>query len=766
MKKSLLLGICILFTFSVAIAQQKIKDGTITGAALPNKDALLELESANKGLLHARVALVQTTNFAPLTAHVSGMMVYNTATANDVVPGIYYNDGTKWISARGANGIIKVVKQPGKTGTPGLPGSIGGPGLGTNVVINDTGTYIFDADTNTYTLINAKGDKGDAGVVGVQGLPGTGGTPGTPGSGTPGAPGAGITIVNNDSGTYVYNPTTNTYTRINGPKGDTGAAGVVGVQGLPGTGGTPGIPGSGTPGAPGAGITIVNNDSGTYVYNPTTNTYTRINGPKGDKGDAGIVGVQGLPGTGGTPGTPGSGTPGAPGAGITIVNNDSGTYVYNPTTNTYTRINGPKGDKGDVGATGAKGDKGDVGLTGSVGATGAVGPIGLTGAIGATGAKGDKGDVGLNGSVGATGAVGPIGLTGAIGVTGAKGDKGDVGLTGSVGATGAVGPIGLTGAIGATGAVGPIGPIGLTGAAGISGIGGATTAGTGISITGTGSILNPYIINNTVVNTDNQTITNFALDAATNVLTLTLERGNTKTVDLSSLSNATSTNGLTKTGVNTQLGGDLIKATIIGTDVNNTLTISGLQPGTIADSLVVRDGAGVLKFIPATAFLPLFTADNGLTENVPGNTQLGGKLIRSTIIETDPLNGSTLAITNLQNGAGIDRTLVVDVNGVLKTVAPLNTSVTSLVKITANYTTLATDYTILANATGGAFVITLPAATANLGRILVIRKTDETGNLLTFSLPIKISETTSFTTTNLNGTIRIQSDGVSWYRID
>src|SRR5690606_8893417 len=33
----------------------------------------------------------------PLSAHVAGMMLYNTATANDVVPGIYYNDGTKWI---------------------------------------------------------------------------------------------------------------------------------------------------------------------------------------------------------------------------------------------------------------------------------------------------------------------------------------------------------------------------------------------------------------------------------------------------------------------------------------------------------------------------------------------------------------------------------------------------------------------------------------------------------------------------------------------
>src|SRR5690606_26926787 len=61
------------------------------------KDALLELESTNKGLLHTRVQLKSLNDAAPLSQHVAGMMVYNTATANDVVPGIYFNDGTRWV---------------------------------------------------------------------------------------------------------------------------------------------------------------------------------------------------------------------------------------------------------------------------------------------------------------------------------------------------------------------------------------------------------------------------------------------------------------------------------------------------------------------------------------------------------------------------------------------------------------------------------------------------------------------------------------------
>src|SRR5690606_25308802 len=96
-KRLLLLPLFVFFFFASALGQQKIKDNTIPGAALPSKDALLELESANKGLLHARVELVGARDAAPLSEHRAGMMVYNTATFNDVVPGIYYNNGTQWV---------------------------------------------------------------------------------------------------------------------------------------------------------------------------------------------------------------------------------------------------------------------------------------------------------------------------------------------------------------------------------------------------------------------------------------------------------------------------------------------------------------------------------------------------------------------------------------------------------------------------------------------------------------------------------------------
>src|SRR5690554_4763114 len=86
----------IVFLSADVFAQQKITDDRNKGV-LPNRDAILEIESANKGLLHVRLPLVRTSDPAPLTAHVAGMMVYNIASVNDVVPGIYYNDGTKWV---------------------------------------------------------------------------------------------------------------------------------------------------------------------------------------------------------------------------------------------------------------------------------------------------------------------------------------------------------------------------------------------------------------------------------------------------------------------------------------------------------------------------------------------------------------------------------------------------------------------------------------------------------------------------------------------
>ena len=80
---------------------------TIGSEQAPEKNALLDLREntadslSSKGLLLPRVKLASTTATTPLSAHVKGMFVYNTATTNDVTPGIYYNDGSKWVATTG-----------------------------------------------------------------------------------------------------------------------------------------------------------------------------------------------------------------------------------------------------------------------------------------------------------------------------------------------------------------------------------------------------------------------------------------------------------------------------------------------------------------------------------------------------------------------------------------------------------------------------------------------------------------------------------------
>lgn len=97
MKKQYTLVIMLwMLTFS-AIAQVKVGDNPNT----INSNSLMELESASKGMLLPRMTLSSTSSFTPLTAHVQGITIYNTATAGSgttaVIPGYYYNDGTQWV---------------------------------------------------------------------------------------------------------------------------------------------------------------------------------------------------------------------------------------------------------------------------------------------------------------------------------------------------------------------------------------------------------------------------------------------------------------------------------------------------------------------------------------------------------------------------------------------------------------------------------------------------------------------------------------------
>jgi hypothetical protein len=95
-KKILLLIACIVFMAVCANAQVRIG-----GTVAPNQSAVLDLNPTdsdviNKAFVLPRVNL-QATTTRTLSETLIGMTVYNMATANDVTPGVYYWDGTKWV---------------------------------------------------------------------------------------------------------------------------------------------------------------------------------------------------------------------------------------------------------------------------------------------------------------------------------------------------------------------------------------------------------------------------------------------------------------------------------------------------------------------------------------------------------------------------------------------------------------------------------------------------------------------------------------------
>ena len=104
MKKAYLINLAIFTSLLFCLtAQAQVTIGSLNS---PSENALLDLKETSTGtsthaLLLPRVALQSTISPAPMSSHEEGMCVYNTATTstgtNDVLPGIYLNDGVKWI---------------------------------------------------------------------------------------------------------------------------------------------------------------------------------------------------------------------------------------------------------------------------------------------------------------------------------------------------------------------------------------------------------------------------------------------------------------------------------------------------------------------------------------------------------------------------------------------------------------------------------------------------------------------------------------------
>jgi Protein of unknown function (DUF2793) len=125
MKKLNLLSLLLILALGLN-AQQGVKIGN--NVSTLNPDAILELETTNKGYLLPRVQLSSTVASSPLAAHVAGMTVFNIAAAGAKPTEVfanawYYNDGTQWIKLEGqeCENFVAVVKNMSTSTPPASP---------------------------------------------------------------------------------------------------------------------------------------------------------------------------------------------------------------------------------------------------------------------------------------------------------------------------------------------------------------------------------------------------------------------------------------------------------------------------------------------------------------------------------------------------------------------------------------------------------------------------------------------------------------------
>lgn len=149
MKDKILIS-CIFFTTVFTGIKAQV---TIGSGDQPNTNALLDLKektdgSAEKGLLLPRVALVELDSPSPMTAHVKGMVVFNTATTSILMPGFYYNDGSKWIELGSEPWMVSGTTALATSNTENIY-QMGNIGVGTK---NPLGVFHVDgAKDNTST---------------------------------------------------------------------------------------------------------------------------------------------------------------------------------------------------------------------------------------------------------------------------------------------------------------------------------------------------------------------------------------------------------------------------------------------------------------------------------------------------------------------------------------------------------------------------------------------------------------------------------------
>ncbi|MBL0328536.1 MAG: tail fiber domain-containing protein [Bacteroidetes bacterium] len=274
MKSKLFKSAAIILTMMLSVLLPKsnnAQDNVGIGTTTPDATAILELLSANKGLLVPRM---NTAGMLAIATPANSLLIYNT---DSMCYFFYRVPTTTWVSlcngtgggGSGATGPTGPAGTAGATGPTGTAGATGATGIGTTGATGATGPTGAVGPTGfgagTPGATGATGPTGTTGVTGIAGATGATGSIGATGAtGVVGATGAtGAVGATGTAGA----------TGATGTAGATGATGTAGATGATGATGTADATGAvGATGATGPSWTLTTptlNTDGTFTVNGT-----------------------------------------------------------------------------------------------------------------------------------------------------------------------------------------------------------------------------------------------------------------------------------------------------------------------------------------------------------------------------------------------------------------------------------------------------------------------------------------------------------------
>ena len=114
------------------------------GTSNPDNSAQLDVVSTNKGILIPRVKLTGSLDLSTIANPKESLLVYNTQTVSDVVPGFYYWNSSKWValSGDGLSGTVGIANG----GTGAVTAAAALANLGAQSAANLTTTLGATAD--------------------------------------------------------------------------------------------------------------------------------------------------------------------------------------------------------------------------------------------------------------------------------------------------------------------------------------------------------------------------------------------------------------------------------------------------------------------------------------------------------------------------------------------------------------------------------------------------------------------------------------------